>query len=71
MNEKMLHCVPYTYIMQIFNIDKQAEFTKNSGLDSSIVYRVVIDQRTCNHLFLHNISGNECNQAFYPYTCVQ
>ena len=23
-----------------------------------------MDQRTCNHLFLHNISGNKWNEAF-------
>ena len=28
------------YIMQIFNIHKQTEFTKNSGLVSPIVYRI-------------------------------
>ena len=25
-----------------------------------------MDQTTCNHLFLHNISGNKCNQAGEP-----
>ena len=29
----------------------------------------MVDHRPCNHLFVHNISGNECNQAFYSYTC--
>ena len=23
-----------------------------------------MDQMTCNHLFLHNISGSECNRAY-------
>ena len=34
----MLDCAHYPYIIQIFNIRKQAELTKNNGLDSSIVY---------------------------------
>ena len=40
MNEKMLDCAHYTYIMQIVNIHKQAELKKKNGLDSSIVYRI-------------------------------
>ena len=40
MNGKMLDCAHYSYIMQIFNIHKQAELTKNNVLDSSIVYRL-------------------------------
>ena len=46
----MLNCAhyPYNYYAN-FNIHKQAELTKNNGLDSSIVYRihrVVMEQRT-------------------------
>ena len=39
MNEKMLYCAHYPYIMQIIKIHKQSELTKNNGLDSCIVYR--------------------------------
>ena len=39
-NEKMLDCAHYPYIMQIVSIHKHAELTKNNGLDSSIVYRI-------------------------------
>ena len=39
MNEEMLDCAHCPYNMQIFNIHKQAQLTKNNGLDSSIVYR--------------------------------
>ena len=31
MNEKMLDCAHYPYIIQVFNIHKQAEFTENNG----------------------------------------
>ena len=34
MNEKMLDCA-HPYIMQIVDIHKQSEWTKNTGLDSS------------------------------------
>ena len=45
---------------------KQAGLTKNNGLDSSIV--LFIEESSDgpkNILFLHNISENDCNQAFY------
>ena len=55
-----------------FDIHKQADLTKCSGLDSSIVYkidhRVVMDQRTCNKAFLRNISGNEFKH--FIHVCV-
>ena len=38
MNEK--NAWLHYYIMQMFNIDKQAELTKNNELDSSIAYRI-------------------------------
>ena len=40
MNDNMLDCVNYPYIMQIFTIQKQAELTKNNGFHSSVVYRI-------------------------------
>ena len=40
MNDKTLDCVNYQYVMQIFNIHKQAELTKNNGFHSSVVYRI-------------------------------
>lgn len=40
MNDKMLDCVNYPYIMQIFIIHKQAELMKNNGFHSSVVYRI-------------------------------
>ena len=73
MNEKKclvtLNCPSLHYYV---NIHKQAELTKNIGLDSSNVYRRASDhdQRTSNHLLLHNISWNERNQAFCSYTCM-
>ena len=33
MNEKMLDCVHYPYIMQIFDVYKQAELTKQQTMD--------------------------------------
>ena len=53
--------------MQIVNIHKQTEC---SGLVSSIVvYKsAVMDRRTTIlYIFLHNISENECNEAFYSF----
>ena len=38
-NQRMLDCAHYPYIMEIVNIPKQAELTKNNKLHSSIVYR--------------------------------
>ena len=40
MNEKNAWLRSYTYIMQMFNIDKRAELTKNNELESSIAYRI-------------------------------
>ena len=55
MNEKMLNWVYYpVYYKQIFNIHKQAEFTKNNGLVSSWDIQPLIFS-----------SGNQFNQAFY------
>ena len=39
----MLDSAYYPYIMQIFNIHKQAEFTKNNGHVSPIVYTIERD----------------------------
>ena len=58
----MLNFARYPYIIQIVNIHKQAKLTKNNG---QIEWSWMKGHAT----ILHNISGNECNEVFYPYTC--